>query len=324
MGPLRRVVFFGSPDFALPTLDALASSRFRPILVVSQPARPAGRGRRTEDTAVAVRARALGIEVWQPQKVKEPAFLDSFRALDVDVAVVVAFGQIFPRALLALPRFGCINLHGSLLPRHRGAAPIQAAIAAGDRETGVTTMRMEAGLDTGPILLQRTTTIEDEDDARTLATRLATVGAELMIETLMQLENGSLVERPQDDALATVAPRLDKRDALVDWALDAGALWRRSRAFEPWPGLLSLCGGEPLKLHRVRPLELRSNGATAPGTFLGLVDGALAVAAGGGTTLGLESVQRPGRRELAAADFLRGERLEVGAVEFGTPPVAEN
>ncbi len=324
MPPLRRVVFFGSPDFALPTLDALASSRFRPILVVSQPPRPAGRGRRTEDTAVAVRARAIGLEVWQPEKVKDASFLESFGALDVDVAVVVAFGQIFPRALLALPRFGCINLHGSLLPRHRGAAPIQAAIAAGDRETGVTTMRMEAGLDTGPILLQRTTTIEDEDDAPTLATRLAAIGAELMIETLTQLESGSLVERPQDDALATVAPRLDKRDALVDWALPASALWRRSRAFEPWPGLLSLCAGEPLKLHRVRPLEPRSNGSAAPGTFLGLVDGALAVAAGGGTTLGLLSVQRPGRRELPAADFLRGERLEVGAVVFTSPPVAES
>ena len=137
MEPIRRVAFFGSPEFAVPTLDALASSRFRPILVVSQPPRPAGRGRHTEDTAVALRARAHGIEVSQPEKVKDPAFLDSFRALDVDVAVVVAFGQIFPRALLALPRLGCINLHASLLPRHRGAAPIQAAIAAGDPETGV-------------------------------------------------------------------------------------------------------------------------------------------------------------------------------------------
>jgi methionyl-tRNA formyltransferase len=322
MALLRRIVFFGSPDFALPTLDALASSRFRPILVVSQPPRPAGRGRRTEDTAVASRARALGLEVWQPEKVKDPSFLESFRSLDVDVAVVVAFGQIFPRALLALPRFGCINLHGSLLPRHRGAAPIQAAIAAGDHQTGVTTMRMEAGLDTGPILLQRTTTIENEDDAPALASRLAAIGAELMIETLDLLERGALVEHRQDDSLATLAPRLDKRDALVDWALDAESLWRRSRAFEPWPGLVALCGGEPLKLHRVRPLELRSNGTVAPGTFLGLVDGALAVAAGGGTTLGLVSVQRPGRRELPAADFLRGERLEVGAVEFATPPVA--
>jgi methionyl-tRNA formyltransferase len=323
MPPLARVVFFGSPEFALPTLDALASSRFRPILVVSQPPRPAGRGRRTEDTAVAHRARALGLEVRQPQKVKDTGFLESLRVLDVDLAVVVAFGQIFPKSLLALPRHGCINLHGSLLPRHRGAAPIQAAIAAGDRETGVTTMRMEAGLDTGPILLQRATAIEDTDDAPSLSLRLATIGAELVIETLELLERDALIEHPQDDALATLAPRLDKRAALVDWTLPASALWRRARAFEPWPGLLSLCGGEPLKLHRVRPLDSRANAAVAPGTFLGVIDGAMAVAAGDGTTLGLLSVQRPGRRELPAADFLRGERLEVGAVEFTTPPKVE-
>jgi methionyl-tRNA formyltransferase len=319
---LSKVAFFGSPDFALPTLDALAASRFRPRLVVSQPPRPAGRGRRTGDTPVAVRARELGVEVWQPQKVKDPAFLESFGALEMDVAVVVAFGQIFPRALLALPRCGCINLHGSLLPRHRGAAPIQAAIAAGDRETGVTTMRMEAGLDTGPILLQRATPIADEDDAPALSSRLAAIGAELMIETLERLESGALIEQPQDDRLATLAPRLDKSDALVDWSLDAEALWRRARAYEPWPGLVSLCAGEPLKLHRVRPLEPRANGEQPPGTFLGLVGDALAVAAGAGTTLGLLSVQRPGRRELAAEVFLRGERLEVGEVEFGSPPQA--
>jgi methionyl-tRNA formyltransferase len=322
MALLRRVVFFGSPDFALPTLDALASSRFRPILVVSQPPRPSGRGRRTEDTAVALRARALGLDVQQPAKVKDPAFLELLRALEVDLAVVVAFGQIFPKSLLALPRHGCINLHGSLLPRHRGAAPIQAAIAAGDRETGVTTMRMEAGLDTGPILLQRSAPIDDGDDAPSLSVRLAAIGAELMLETLELLERDALVEHPQDDALATLAPRLDKNDALVDWTLPAAALWRRARAFEPWPGLLSLCGGEPLKLHRVRPVAWHAaNRAAAPGTFLGLVDGALAVAAGEGTALGLLSVQRPGRRELPAAEFLRGERLTVGAVEFSTPPV---
>jgi methionyl-tRNA formyltransferase len=319
MEPIRRVAFFGSPDFALPTLDALARSRFRPILVVSQPPRPAGRGRRTEDTAVAVRARALGIEVRQPAKVRDSAFLDFFGALATDVAVVVAFGQIFPKALLALPRLGCVNLHGSLLPRHRGAAPIQAAIAAGDRETGVTTMRMEAGLDTGPILLQRATPIADDDDAPSLAARLATMGADLMIETLDRLERGELMAERQDDSFATLAPRLDKSDARVDWSLAADALWRRSRAYAPWPGLVSLCAGEPLKLTKVEPLGSSSNGAL-PGTFLGLVDGALAVAAGGGSTLGLLRVQRPGRREVDAADFLRGERLAPGEVAFTTPP----
>jgi methionyl-tRNA formyltransferase len=320
MDLVRRVAFFGSPGFALPTLDALVSSSYRPLLVVSQPARPAGRGRLEEDTAVATRARSVGIEVWQPEQVRAPDFLAAFAAFAADVAVVVAFGQIFPKALLALPRLGCINLHASLLPRHRGAAPIQAAIAAGDRETGVTTMQMGAGLDTGPILLQRSTPIGEDEDAPALSARLAQIGAELMIETLARLEQGTLTPRVQDGALATVAPRLDKRDGAVDWTLDAVALARRSRAFQPWPGLTSWCRGEPLKLHHVRALDRPRSGAAAPGTFLGLQDGALAVAAGGGSTLGLLRVQRAGRRQLEAAEFLRGERLEVGAVEFSTPP----
>jgi methionyl-tRNA formyltransferase len=321
MEPLRRVAFFGSPDFALPTLDALVASVYRPLVVVSQPARPAGRGRREEETAVAARARVLGLEVWLPQKVRDPAFLASFEALAVDVAVVVAFGQIFPKALLAMPRVGCINLHASLLPRHRGAAPIQAAIAAGDLETGVTTMLMEAGLDTGPILLQRRTPIGAEEDAPSLSARLAAIGAELVIDTLGRLEHGTLTPRPQDDAEATLAPRLAKSDGLVDWTLDADAIARRGRAFEPWPGLTSICRGEPLKLRQARPLDRRGRGGAQPGTFLGLEDGVLAVAAGGGTTLGLARVQRPGRRELAAPEFLRGEPLVVGTVEFSTPTV---
>ena len=255
-----------------------------------------------------------------------PAFLESFRALDVDVAVVVAFGQIFPRALLALPRFGCINLHGSLLPRHRGAAPIQAAIAAGDRETGVSTMRMEAGSrhrsDPAPELDadRRTRTTLRRSRAAGLDRRRADD------RDARALENGALVERPSGRCARHRSRRVST--SATRWSTGPStpaALSRRSRAFTPWPGLLSLCAGEPLKL----PSGAAARAAIEwrrrlPGTFLGLADGALAVAAGGGTTLGLERVQRPGRRELAAADFLRGERLEVGAVEFGTPPVAEN
>lgn len=320
MEAIRRVVFFGSPEFAVPTLDALAATRYRPALVVTQPPRPAGRGRRDEEPAVARRAREHAIEVWQPAKVRAPAFLEPFATLGADVAVVVAFGQIFPTALLALPRFGCVNLHASLLPRHRGAAPIQAAIAAGDGETGVTTMLMEAGLDTGPILLQRATPIADDEDAPSLSARLATLGAELMIETLEGLERGAVVPRPQDESRATLAPRLAKRDGAVDWSLDADVLARRARAYRPWPGSTTLCDGEPLKLIEVRPLDLARDRDVAPGTFLGVEEGALAVAAGAGTTLGLVEVQRPGRRPLAAPEFLHGERLVPGEVEFATPP----
>jgi methionyl-tRNA formyltransferase len=258
--------------------------------------------------------------VRQPEKVRDPAFLDALAALDVDLAVVVAFGQIFPRALLALPRLGCVNLHASLLPRHRGAAPIQAAIAAGDRETGVTTMLMEAGLDTGPVLLQRTTPIGAREDAPALSSRLAVLGAELMVETVERLERGDLAPRPQDDAQATLAPRLSRRDGAVEWTLDAAAIARRARAYRPWPGLVTLCAGAPLKLHQVRELDASRPTDVAPGTFLGVENGAIAVAAGRGTTLGLVEVQRPGRRSLPAAEFLRGERLVAGEVEFATPP----
>jgi len=322
MQAVRRVAFFGSPDFAVPTLDALAASPYRPALVVSQPARPAGRGRRREEPAVALRAREHGIEVWQPQKVRDPAFLSPFAERAFDLAVVVAFGQIFPPALLALPRLGCMNLHASLLPRHRGAAPIQAAIAAGDRETGVTTMRMEAGLDTGPLLLERTTPIGDDEDAPALSARLAVIGAALVLETIVLLESGSIEPRQQDEALATLAPRLDKSDGFVDWSLDAAAIWRRSRAYRPWPGLTSSCRGEALKLHQVRLLARPSAAGVAPGTFLGVEDGAIAVAAGGGTTLGLVRVQRPGRRTVEAIEFLRREPLALGQVEFTRPAEA--
>ena len=319
MKAIRRVAFFGSPDFAVPTLDALCSSTYRPALVVSQPPRPAGRGRREEPTAVALCASEHGIEVWQPLKVRDSSFLAAFEALSFDLAVVVAFGQIFPKALLGMPRRGCVNLHASLLPRHRGAAPVQAAIAAGDRVTGVTTMLMEAGLDTGPILLQRSTTIGEDEDAPSLAGRLAVLGAALVLETVAGLEDGRLHPVPQDGALATVAPRLAKRDGFVEWSLDAISIWRRVRAFRPWPGSTTLCGGEPLKLLEVRPLERTGAGAAPPGTLLGLADGCVAVAAGAGTTLGLARVQRPGRRAIGAEEFLRAERLVPGRIEFTTP-----
>jgi methionyl-tRNA formyltransferase len=307
------VVFFGTPDFAVPTLAALVAAGRRPVLVVTQPARPTGRGQRMQDPPVARWAREHGLPVFQQERVREPAFLDSLRALAPGVAVVVAFGQIFPRDLLELPRHGCINLHASLLPRWRGAAPIQAAIAAGDARTGVTTMRMEQGLDTGPILLQEETEIGPDETAGELSHRLAGSGARLVVETLDRLEAGTLEVQLQDSGQATYAPRLTRDSGRVDWSRSARELADRLRAFTPWPGLTAELRSAPLKIVAARILQGQQQGASEPaGAFLGLCEGALAVACGDGSVLGLYEVQRPGRKALKAADFLNGERLRAG------------
>jgi methionyl-tRNA formyltransferase len=311
MAGLDRILFFGTPDFAVPTLAALVDEGRSPLCVVTQPARVAGRGRRPQEPPVAEWARQRGLEVAQPERVRDPEFLRQAAALAADAAVVVAFGQIFPPALLGLPRHGCINLHASLLPRWRGAAPIQAAIAAGDSRTGVTTMLMAEGLDTGPILLQEETEIGRDETAGELAQRLAAMGGRLMVRTLERLEHGELEPRPQPAAGVTHAPRLQRDSGRSDWGLTARRLYDRLRAFTPWPGLTAELRGEPLKVIAAEVLAGESHGA-APGAVLGLRDGRLAVACGEGTVLGLREVQRPGKRPLRAADFVNGERLRAG------------
>jgi methionyl-tRNA formyltransferase len=310
MAALDRILFFGTPDFAVPTLAALVAAGRPPVLVVTQPARPAGRGQRLQDSPVARWAREHGLPVATPERVRDPAFLEAAAALAPDVAVVVAFGQIFPRALLELPRHGCVNLHASLLPRWRGASPIQAAVAAGDARTGVTTMLMEAGLDTGPILLEEATEIGPDETAGELSRRLAEAGGGLMVRTLQALERGGLVPRPQGAAGATYAPRLTRESGRVDWSLTAPEIHHRLRAYTPWPGLTAGLREEPVKI--VAAAVLDEGAEAAPGTFLGLRGGRLAVACGDGTVLGLAELQRPGKRALQAPDFANGERLKAG------------
>jgi methionyl-tRNA formyltransferase len=251
--------------------------------------------------------------VTQPERVRSPDFLAAAAALAPDLAVVVAFGQIFPRALLDLPRHGCVNLHASLLPRWRGASPIQAAIAAGDARTGVTTMIMEEGLDSGPILLQEETEIGAGETADELSRRLAEMGGGLMVRTLERLERGELEPRPQPAAGVIYAPRLTRDSGRIDWRLEARRIADRLRAYTPWPGLTAELRGEPVKVVVAAEI-VDSNGAAAPGTVLGLRGGRLAVACGGGTVLGLAELQRPGKRALRAADFVNGERLRAGEV----------
>jgi methionyl-tRNA formyltransferase len=311
MPPVERVVFFGTPAIAVPTLAALCDAGRSPVLVVTQPARPAGRGKQLRQPPVAEWALERGLDVMQPERVREPSFVASLEALHPDVAVVAAFGQIFPVTLLELFPQGCINLHTSLLPRHRGAAPIQAAIAAGDPVTGVTSMLMERGLDTGPMLLQREVAIGAHEEAGELSERLAALAAEVAIDTLVGIEAGDLTPRPQANELATHAPSLTREDGVVDWSLPAEVIERRGRAFSPWPGIATVFRDESIKLLEVEVGE-RAEEPAEPGTFLGLSSDSLRVACGEDSVLDVVRLQRPGKKGVGGRDFANGLRLEPG------------
>ncbi len=309
-----RTIFFGTPEFAVPSLAAMVDAGYAPRAVITRPPRPVGRGHRLQQPPVAVWARDHDLAVLQPIAVNRRRFRERLEALAPDVAVVAAFGQIFRRRLLDLPRLGCINLHASLLPRYRGAAPVQAAIAAGDAVTGVTTMRMTEGLDSGPMLLREEVEIGPAETTPELTARLARRGARLVVDTLRRLERGELTGEPQPEDLASYAPQLDKSDGIVDWRRTADEIYNRIRAYTPWPGQSSTLRGKRVKLVRVRPLEGRASGE--PGTLAGLADGLLKVVCGKGTVLGLERVQVAGRHAVNAADFANGERLQ-GGERFG-------
>jgi methionyl-tRNA formyltransferase len=304
------LIFFGTPEFAVPTLARLVETGRRPALVVTQPPRAVGRGRKMSEPPVALWARRHGLAVDQPERVRRAEALARFAALAPELAVVVAFGQIFPPELLALPRLGCVNVHASLLPRWRGAAPIQAAIAAGDCTTGVTTMKMSAGLDTGPVLLREETPIGETETAGELSGRLAVLGADLLLRTIAGLEAGTLAAEPQDESRATYAPRLRRDDGRADWSLPADLLAARWRAFTPWPGLESTLRGEPVKLAAVTATAARADGE--PGALAGLGEEGLRVVCGDSSVAAIGELQRPGRRALAARDFWNGERLRAG------------
>ena len=312
---MHPLVFFGTPDFAVPSLRALAATEFRPALVISQPSRPAGRGKKMLEPAVVVAARELEISCEQVERVRDAAFLASVAALAPEIAVVVAFGQIFPRALLELPRRGCINLHASLLPRWRGAAPIQAAIRAGDRRTGVTTMQMEAGLDSGPMLLERATGIGARETAGELSERLAVIGAELLIETLHGLTRGELFPRLQAEEAATFAPKVTKESTRVDWSHSAVEIERAVRAFQPKPGAEIRLRDEPVKLIEVRVGEGDFAGSAEspkPGLVRAIERDELVVAAGAGSELTILRAQRAGRGPVSGGELARALGLACG------------
>ena len=295
----------------MPTLQSLCEHGWRPALVVTQPARPRGRGRRLQQPPVGDWAASRGLALAQPRDVGDPDFLDRLRGLEPTTAVVVAFGQIFPKTLLELPARGCINVHASLLPRYRGAAPIQAAIIAGDRVTGVTTMLMDEGLDTGPILLQRDMEIGAEETAGELAVRLSAAGAQLLIETLEEWDQGRLQPRSQSHDEASLAHRLRRSTGIIDWSVRSHTLFNLLRGLTPWPGVSTTLRGQPVKILWGRPVP-DEEAAGEPGTFLGVRSDQMWVCCGKGTVFGVERLQRPGRRAVPAKAFANGERLEAG------------
>jgi methionyl-tRNA formyltransferase len=307
-----RTVFMGTPEFALPTLEGLLGAGVDLRAVYTQPDRPKGRGKALTPPPVKVRAEALGIPVFQPLKLREPASVEELRALAPDLIVVVAFGQILPKSVLEIPRYGCINVHASLLPRYRGAAPINKAIIDGETETGVTTMLMDVGLDTGDMLVKRYTSIGPEETAGQLHDRLARLGREAMEETLNRLCAGTLVPVPQEDALSTYAPMLKKEDGRIDWRLSAAAVHNLVRGLDPWPGAFTFLHGEMLKLGRTLPLPGSPTApATLPGTIISADAEGVRIVCGEGVLL-VRELQLPGKKRLAATDFLRGRPLSAG------------
>lgn len=304
-----RVVFMGTPESAVPTLARCLADGHEVVAVWTQPDRPAGRGGKLRPSPVKEFALAHGIAVHQPDRIKTPDAAALFAAHQADVAVVVAYGRILPPAFLRAPQRGCINVHFSLLPKYRGAAPVNWAIIRGECETGVTTMLMDEGLDTGPILLQRATPIGEEETAPELMARLAEMGAELLSETLQRLDQ--LEPQPQKEAEASFAPLLKREDGLIDWTADATTIERRVRGLQPWPNAFTSFRGQRWIIWRARA-EATPKAHRLPGEIVEATGDRLVVACGEGTALRLIEVQPEGRRRMGARDLINGARIAVG------------
>jgi methionyl-tRNA formyltransferase len=315
-----RIVFIGTGEIGVPTLEALLKSEYDVIGVVTQPDKPAGREQRIEPPSIkkavtsgapnarlARTARALPLSILQPARIKEREAIEEIHALKPDVIVVMAYGQILPRDVLNIPKIACLNLHASLLPRWRGAAPIQAAIAGGDPETGITVMHMDEGLDTGDILLQRRIDIRSNDTGGSLHERLAQIAPEALLYSLRLFVEGSAPRIPQDNSLATYAPKLKREDGRIDWSEPAHTIERKIRAFNPWPGAFMEIDGQNLKIFSTSVVDLSGE----PGEILRSEDG-LVIAARKGA-LSLSEVQLEGKRRMTASEFLRGHAAMLRA-----------
>lgn len=304
------LVFCGTPQFAVPTLEHMVRAGHSVRLVVTQPDRPSGRGQQLAAAPVKLAAQRLGLPITQPDKIKSnDAFRRQLEALRPEAIVVAGYGRIIPQWMIALPPLGNLNVHASLLPKYRGAAPIQWAIANGEVVTGVTTMRINAGLDTGDILLQAAVPIRASDNAVTLSEKLAEIGAALLVETLQRLQAGTLAPTPQDDAQATLAPILKKEDGQIDFRRKALEVWNRMRGFQPWPGAYTRFHGKQLQVNDARPLseesKLKAGELRAEGQRL-------LAGCGGNTALELLELQPEGKKKMSASDFVNGHRPQPG------------
>ncbi len=308
-----RIVFFGTPAFAVPTLDALLASPHQVVAVVTQPDRPRGRGQKTTDTPVKARASLAALPILQPPALKDPGFVSALGNLHADLGVVAAYGKILTEEVLAMPRLGMVNVHASLLPRYRGAAPVHRAIIAGERETGVTIMRMVKALDAGPLLATVHRTIAPDDTSEDVEGALAVLGAALLVSTLDGLAAGALPEIPQDDSSATYAARLTRADGMIDWAQGATDVHNRIRGLHPWPHAHSFVNGERLILLRsaLGDDAGADPGNTTPGTIVCARGDDLRVACGQGI-LRILQLQAEGARPMSTREFLAGHRLSAG------------
>ena len=307
-----KLAFAGTPEFAAVVLDALIGSRHSIAAVFTRPDARAGRGKRVTESPVKRRAAAAGLVVRQPHSLRTPQTMESLAALEADVLVVAAYGFLLPAPVLAIPRLGCINVHASVLPRWRGAAPVHHALLAGDTQTGVSIMQMNAGLDTGPVLSTRTCDIAPEDTGGSLTARLAALGATALVDTLHALETGTVEARPQCEAFATVAPKLTKAQAAIDWQRPATEIERMVRAFDPWPVAHTYLSGVDAPALRIWRAEVATeDSGRAPGTVLACDRTGLVVSAAKGAVR-ITEVQPAGARRMSAAEFARGRRVTPG------------
>ncbi|MBI4263081.1 MAG: methionyl-tRNA formyltransferase [Acidobacteria bacterium] len=306
-----RSVFFGTPEFAVPTLRRLLASRHTVCGVVTQPDRPRGRGHQVSESPIKARARAHGLPVLQPERLKAPDFAETLRSWQPDLGVVAAYGRIIPEAIIMLPRLGMINVHASLLPKYRGAAPVQRAVMDGETETGVTIMRLEPTLDTGPMLAKVVRPIGPDETADAVERDLSEMGAVLLVEVASQIADGTAHEEPQDDRRSSYAPRLTKEDGLIDWTLSAASIHNRVRGLYPWPHAYTYLGDARLILLRTRAEEEPTD--EAPGTLVEVSREAIHVATGRRGRLAILELQAEGRRPMTAREFLSGHPLRPGA-----------
>jgi methionyl-tRNA formyltransferase len=300
-----RIAFLGTPEFAVPSLQGLVRSGHQVVGVVTQPDRPKGRENQLAESPVKLAAKTLNIPVYQPERIRRPENIELLKGFETELMVVVGYGQIIPQSIIDLPKHGILNVHASLLPRYRGAAPIQWAIANGETVTGVTIMQIDAGLDTGDMLLKAPLGIFPDQTAPELNARLAPLGASLLVEAIEQIKNGSVNREKQNDADATYAPILKKEDGLVNWTRPAQEIYNRVRGFNPWPGAYTLFRGQQLTIIRAAP----ATGLSLPAGTLKVEKRRLFVACGENTTLELLEVQLAGKKRISAEAFLNGYKL---------------